>query len=158
MDEASPPAESAVYRLNEGTLPLAVPGDWEDQTIHVLRQPGHGHATPSLVVTRETLPLGITPEQFVRSEIQRLAKTLPEFVVRDTVTLLIAGQRCQAVMTRWRAKEGLMDQISCCIGCGGRRALIFTATCPSPMADAEHQTLLGIIAGFKPHSTDRTAG
>ena len=53
-------------------------------------------------------------------------------------------------MTRWRADEGVMDQIVCCRQADGRRLIIFTATHPSPMPAPTYNALVAAIAGFRP--------
>ena len=67
------------FHMNEGILPLDVPGVWEDKTMHVLRLPGHGHAAASLIVTREMLPLGQDVPGYVAAELKRMAGMLPDF-------------------------------------------------------------------------------
>lgn len=143
--------DAPVYRINEGTLPLDVPGVWEDQTLHVLRLPGDGQASTSLVITRETLPVGVEVDAYVHAEVDRLREALPEFALMGTAPVAWADAPGEAVLTRWRAKDGLMDQITACRKVEGRRVLIFTATHPSPMAGPTYQALLGAIAGFRPH-------
>ncbi|GGF20470.1 hypothetical protein GCM10011611_28130 [Aliidongia dinghuensis] len=142
--------EHPLYWLNEGTLPVDVPGDWEDHTINVLRVPGHGHAATSLVVTREKLPLGWTVAGYVHDQMRRLAAELKEFQVTATVPILYPDQRSEAICARWRAPEGPMDQVICCVSAGGQRLVIFTATHPAPMPDPLRRRLLQIIAGFRP--------
>lgn len=150
-------SDQPTFRLNEGTLPLDVPGVWEDQTIHVLRLPGHGGATASLVVTRELLPVGQSPAEYQRRELERLRTTLPEFELRGRVPVDWPGRPGEALLTRWRAEPGVMDQITALWHVEGRRALIFTATHPSPMPSAAYETMLSAIAGFRPHPADPPA-
>lgn len=143
--------ENPIYRLNEGTLPLAVPEDWEDHTINVLRVPGHGHAVTSLVVTRENLPLGKTLAAYVQDQMQRLKRELPGFQVTATIPIVYPDQRCEAICTRWKSPEGPMEQVLCCVQVDTRRLVIFTGTNPAPMPEPMRRQILGIIAGFRPH-------
>ena len=147
MSETSEPAR---FHLNEGSLPLEVPGVWEDKTIHVLRLPGDGHAVASLVITREALPLGLDLEAYVRAELERLKSSLPEFVLVDRVPLAWSDTVGEALLTRWRSSEGPMDQIVACREVTGRRLLIFTATHPKPMPGGAYEALMKAIAGFEP--------
>lgn len=149
--------ESPTYRLNEGTLPLAVPEDWEDHTINVLRVPGHGHAVTSLVVTRENLPLGKTIGAYVQDQMQRLKRELPGFQVIATIPILYPDQRCEAFSARWKSPDGPMEQVLCCVAIDGRRMVIFTGTNPAPMPEAMRRQILGIIAGFRPHAIGEAA-
>ncbi len=148
-----PATEAPRFHLNEGSLPLDVPGVWEDKTIHVLRLPGDGHAAASLVITREALPLGMEVDDYVRAEITRLQATLPEFVLVDRAPLAWSDAPGEALLTRWRSSEGVMDQIVACRRVHGRRLLIFTATHPKPMPGAAYEALMAAIAGFEPRPT-----
>lgn len=136
--------------MNEGSLPLDVPGTWEDKTMHVLRLPGHGHAAASLVVTREMLPLGQDVAGYVAAELKRMADVLPDFREMGRLPIEWPDRTGEAIMTRWRADEGVMDQIICCRAAQGRRLIIFTATHPSPMPATTYTALVAAIAGFRP--------
>ena len=142
--------EPQLFHLNEGTLPLEAPGQWEDKTIHALRLPGDGHAATSLVITREPLPLGMEVEDYVRAELERLKSTLPEFVLVDRVPVNWSDAPGEALLTRWRSSEGVMDQIVACRRVHGRRLLIFTATHPKPMPGGTYAALMDVISGFQP--------
>lgn len=143
-------AQPQLYHLNEGTLPLDAPGVWEDKTLHVLRLPGDGFAATSLVITREALPLGMEVPDYVEGELERLKTTLPEFVLVDRVAVEWPDAPGEALLTRWRSSEGLMDQILACRRIHGRRLLIFTATHPKPMPGGVYAALMAAIAGFQP--------
>ena len=143
-------ADGAVYALNEGTLPLDVPATWEDQTIHVLRLPGDGRATASLVITRETLPVGMEVADYMQAEVGRLQSTLPGFELHGRVPVAWADVTGEALLTRWRSAEGPMDQILTCRRVHGRRLLIFTATHPTPFPTPAYEALMAAIAGFVP--------
>lgn len=143
-------AGDAVYAINEGTLPLDVPGTWEDQTIHVLRVPGDGRATASLIITRETLPIGMEASDYVQAEIGRLQTTLPGFELHGRVPVAWADMTGEALLTRWQSAEGLMDQILTSRPGQGRRLLIFTATHPTPFPKPAYEALMAAIAGFLP--------
>lgn len=144
-------ANIPLYRINEGSFPAAVPADWEEQTVNVLRVPGHGHATASLVVTRETLPLGKDIAGYVQDQIRALARELPEFKLSATIPILYPDQKCEAICASWRSPEGPMEQVLCCVGVGPRRVLIFTGTHPTPMPEPLRRQFVQIIAGFRPH-------
>ena len=148
--ETTPPPP--LYQLNEGALELDVPGLWSDETLHVLRLPGDGHAAASLVITREALPLGLEVEGYVRAELERLRTTLPEFVQVGSAPVAWPDVTGEAVLTRWRSSEGLMDQITACRRAHGRRLLIFTATHPAPMPGVAYEALLAAIASFRPRA------
>ena len=141
---------TASYRLNEGDLALDVPATWRDETLHVLRLPGDGQATASLVITRETLPLGMEVGDYIEAELSRLRATLPDFVQIGTAPVSWPDVAANAVLTRWRSSEGLMDQITACRQAEGRNLLIFTATNPAPMAAATYEALLAAISSFIP--------
>jgi hypothetical protein len=140
------------FHMNEGTLPLDVPGTWEDKTIHVLRLPGHGHAAASLVVTREMLPLGQDVPGYITAELKRMADVLPDFQEMGRLPITWPDQTGEAIMTRWHSDEGVMDQIVCCRQTEGRRLIIFTATHPSPMPGPTYHSLMAAIAGFRPRA------
>ncbi|MBE7217954.1 MAG: DcrB-related protein [Caulobacteraceae bacterium] len=143
-----------LYHLNEGTLPLDVPGVWEDKTLHVLRLPGDGHAAASLVITREALPLGMEVADYARAELERLQATLPEFTLVDRVPVDWPDAPGEALLTRWRSSEGVMDQILACRRIHGRRLLIFTATHPKPMPGGVYTAMMNAISGFQPRPVD----
>jgi hypothetical protein len=142
--------DDGIYRINEGTLPLDVPGTWEDHTIHVLRLPGDGQATASLVISRETLPVGMEVADYTQAELARLAQTLPGFELHRRIAIQWPDMRGEALLTRWRSADGLMDQILACRRSHGRRLLIFTATHPTPFPGPVFDVLLGAITGFVP--------
>lgn len=146
----------AAFHMNEGSLPLDVPGTWEDKTMHVLRLPGHGHAAASLVVTREVLPLGQDVPGYVSAELGRMAGILPEFREMGRLPIAWPDRAGEAIMTRWRSDEGVMDQIVCCRHGQGRRLLIFTATHPSPMPAPVYHALIAAIGGFRPRQEGAT--
>lgn len=138
------------YQLNEGELALDVPDLWRDETLHVLRLPGDGRAAASLVITREDLPLGMEVADYVQGEMERLRTTLPEFSQVGSAEVAWPDVTGQAVLTRWRSSEGLMDQITACRRSNGRRVLIFTATHPAPMPGVAYEALLAAITSFRP--------
>ena len=141
------------YQLNEGELTLDVPGVWQDETLHVLRLKGEGRAAASLVITREALPLGMEVADYVRAEMERLRASLPEFVHVGSAPIEWPDVTGEAVLTRWRSGEGLMDQITACRRANGRRLLIFTATHPAPMPGVAYEALTSVIASFRPRAT-----
>lgn len=143
-------ADEIVYAMNEGVIPLDVPDTWEDQTIHVLRLPGNGQATASLVITHETLPVGMEVDDYMKAEAGRLRETLPGFELRGRVPVAWADVTGEALLTRWRSTEGPMDQIITCRRVNGRRLLIFTATHPTPFPTPAYDTLMTAISGFVP--------
>ena len=149
---------TASYRLNEGDLALDVPTTWRDETLHVLRLPGDGQASASLVITRESLPLGMEVADYVDAELARLRTTLPEFVQVGSDAVAWPDTPGQAVLTRWRSNEGLVDQITACRRADGRNLLIFTATHPAPMPGAAYEALLSAIASFSPRVTAEADG
>ena len=142
----------ATYRMNEGDLALDVPATWRDETLHVLRLPGEGQATASLVVTREPLPLGMEVADYVAAELARLRTTLPDFIQIGSAPVAWPDVAADAALTRWRSSEGLMDQITACRRAEGRHLLIFTATHPSPMPAAAYEALLSAIGSFVPRT------
>lgn len=144
----------ASFHMNEGALPLDVPGTWEDKTIHVLRLPGHGHAAASLVVTREMLPLGRDVPGYVSDELERMKVALPEFAQMGRLPVRWPDMEGEAIMTRWKSDEGLMDQIICCRPAAGRRLLVFTATHPAPMPTGTYHAMIAAISGFRPRAPD----
>ena len=150
--------DGPAFAINEGKLPLDVPGVWEDQTIHVLRLPGEGQAVASLVITRETLSVGMEPADYAKAELERLRTTLPEFELRGRAPIAWADQPGEALLTRWRASPGLMDQITACRRGLGRAVLIFTATHPAPMPNAAYDALIAAIGGFRARQDTPEAG
>lgn len=141
-----------LFHMNEGALPLDVPGTWEDKTLHVLRLPGHGHAAASFVISREMLPLGKDVPSYVADELKRMADMLPEFLQMGSVRIDWPDMAGEAIMSRWKSDEGVMDQIICCRPAGGRRLLIFTATHPTPMPGATYHAMIAAITGFRPRA------
>ena len=139
-----------VYHLNEGEISLDVPGHWNDETIHVLRLPGDGHAVASIVITREALPLGMEVSDYVKAEMERLKTALPEFVHVGSAPVAWPDVAGEAMLTRWRSSEGPMDQIIACRRSNGRRLLIFTATHPAPMPGVAYEALMTAITSFQP--------
>lgn len=146
-----------LFQFNEGTLPLDVPGEWEDHTLHILRLPGHGQATTSLVISHEQLPLGMDVVDYMRGEIARMRTTLPEFAVHGQVAINWSDTTGEMYLTRWRSPEGLMDQMSTCRRVNGRRLLIFTATHATPFPATSYQALLTAITGFVPRDAGEPA-
>ena len=145
-------ASTPLYQCNEGELALDVPGRWKDDTLNVLRLPGDGQATASLVISREALPLGMDVADYVAAELVRLRTTLPDFVHVGSAAVGWADGDGQAALTRWRSSEGLMDQITACRRTGGPHIIIFTATHLAPMPSAAYEALLGAIASFRPRT------
>lgn len=139
-----------MYAINEGSLPLDVPGTWEDQSIHVLRLPGDGQATASLVITRDVLPVGMALPAYVDAETERLRTALPGFELHRRVPIAWPDMTGEALLTRWQSAEGPMDQVLCCRPGIGRRLLVFTATHPTPFPEPIYDALLRAIAGFRP--------
>ncbi len=148
-DETKP---TATYRMNEGDLALDVPATWRDETLHVLRLPGDGQATASLVITREPLPLGMEVADYVAAELVRLRTTLPEFVQVGSASVAWPDIVTDAALTRWRSSDGLVDQITACRRANGQNLLIFTATHPAPMPAAAYEALLSAIISFIPRA------
>lgn len=98
--------DTPLFHIDEGSLPLDMPGMWEDTTVHVPRLPGDGLATASLVVTCQALPLGMEVPDHVQAELKRLAATLPEFTQMGRVPIEWLDVPGDATMTRWRSVEG----------------------------------------------------
>ncbi|MCQ8279494.1 DcrB-related protein [Acetobacteraceae bacterium KSS8] len=144
-----------LYRLHEGDLALSVPEPWEDQSVNVLRLPGDGHAVASLIVSRDNLPVGLTVAAYTERELKRLAKELPAFELKARIAVAWPDGKGEALLTRWKAASGQMDQITACRIAYGRRLLIFTATHASPMPNGIYNTFIAAISGFRPSPESR---
>lgn len=142
--------ERMLYAINEGTLPLDVPGTWEDQTIHALRVLGEGRAAVSLVITRQSLPIGMEVADYAEAQVAELQRTLPGFELHGRVPMPWRDVTGEALLTRWHSEEGPMDQVIVCRQVGGPRLLIFTATHPTPFPTPTYEAVMAAIQGFVP--------
>ena len=86
------------------------------------------------------------------AERARRRTSRPDFVQMGSAPVGWADGLGEAALTRWRSKEGLVDQITACRRTQGPHILIFTATHPAPMPSHAFASLLAAIASFRPHA------
>lgn len=149
--------EDSSYHLHEGSLPLSIPGEWEDQSVNVLRLRGNEFGVTSLIISRDTLPPGQSIADFTEQELFRMAKHLKDFALKAQIPVEWADAPGTALLTRWRSDDiGLLDQITACRLAYGQTLLTFTATHLSPMPDGLYKIIMAAISGFCPRNLPGT--
>ncbi|QDH17194.1 DcrB-related protein [Swingsia samuiensis] len=144
-----------LYVFNEGSVPADVPGTWDDQTLNVLRIKGDEAHAASLVISRDTLPVGVELPDYIENEIIRLKETLQDFELKARLPVDWADGPGEALLTRWLSEEGSIDQVMACRLVSDRKILIFTATHVTPMPSGTYRTVMRIINGFRPRSSEQ---
>lgn len=145
------------YHIQEGTLPLPVPNEWEDQSVNALRLNSAEHGVTSLVITRETLPSGMSISAYTEQALFGMAKNLKDFTLKARIPIEWADGPGTALLVRWRIDDvGQQDQIIACRLGHGQTLLIFTVTHLSPMPDELYTAMLAAISGFCPRNLPGT--
>lgn len=134
------------YIFNEGCLDL--PSTWRDETLNVFTFPDESGG--NLVINRTLLPLGIDPEEYYQQVLNQFRKNLKKYRELAYEKISLAEAPAHLLEYQWQTPEGIMTQISL-LQIRQNRLLTFTYTSTTPFTATQKETLLGILASFKPH-------
>lgn len=93
-----------MYQMQEGSLLL--PPDWIDKTMNVFVSASTGTEGVSFVVTRERLPWGMQFGEYAASELQKLAKQVPDYEAVSSSETTVSGRAAMRTNTNGRTTAG----------------------------------------------------
>ncbi len=118
---------------------IDVPDDWADRTVLAYSAPaqsGKG-SQPSIVMTRDTLPEGMTVRTFAAKHLAASARGLPDFELEDSREMAIGGQRGVETRFRWTADRGPVVQRQVVVAVGNVVYTITQSCSPREMPTAK---------------------
>jgi hypothetical protein len=143
-----------LYRMQEGAL--ALDGDWQDQSIHVLAPLGVAGRGVNLVVSRDMLPLGMSLGDYMAQQRQTFQRQLSALEVMSDADGALDGRPARFMELRWESEgRGLHQLVATVVG--EKNALLtFTATLPDPVDAEVRRKLMATISGFRFESASPT--
>lgn len=132
--------------MNEGVLEL--PDGWHDETVNVFVHPEDGCG--SLVVTRGRLSAGEAVESYVKTQLDRMKRSLRGFELLDRRPIQMIGMLGGMLHSRWTSDGGPVEQLMVHVPTGSSGLLVLTGTSPAPMSARVRQALLASIMTFSP--------
>jgi hypothetical protein len=136
------------YQIQEGYLTLGE-GDWQDRTVNMLAANHLPVKGTNLVVTRETLPPGITFADYISNQQGELSKALASFKLLADSPDIINDTPARLLEFSWDNQGTAMHQMILIIHDNGN-VLNLTATVPGTIDEATRTMLLTIIKSFNP--------
>ena len=134
------------YQMQEGYLTLGE-GDWQDSSVNML---GANHLPvkgTNLVVTRETLPAGMSLADYLLNQKSILTKELTGFKILTDNPDSINGLPCHFLEFTWNNQGNVMHQMLFIINNSGN-VVNLTSTVPGKIDDESRTTLLTAMRSF----------
>ena len=138
--------KSMYYQMQEGYLTLGE-GDWQDNSVTMLAANHVPAKGANLVVTRESLPVGLSLADYLLNQKSTLARELPGFRILFEGPETIDGLPAHFLEFTWDNQGHAMHQMILMI-VNKSRALNLTATVPGKIDDASHAQLLAAMKSF----------
>jgi hypothetical protein len=135
-----------VYQIAEGTLAAA--GPWQDQSVNVLIPKGLPVQGTNLVIARDTLPLGMSFEDYVTQQKQNFKAQLADCEMLADSAGELDGRVAQFMELSWRSDGKPIYQVMVMVLREGNALLNFTGSIPGRRDEAARGTLIAAIQSF----------
>lgn len=136
------------YTIEEGQLRLDQA--WQDQTVNVLIPLSSPVPGANLVITREQLPLGMTPSQRFEQQQQGLSKQLDGFKLILAQAVERPDHVLHVMEFNWKKEGKDIYQLVAMRPLSGEKLLCFTATVPGGHEPSLRQRMVDAINSFEP--------
>lgn len=136
------------YTIEEGKLLLAQ--SWQDQTVNVLIPLNSPVPGANLVITREQLPLGMTPSQRFEQQQQGLSKQLDGFKLVLSQAVERPDHVLHVMEFNWKKDGKDIYQLVAMRPLSNEKLLCFTATVPGGHEASLRQRMVDAINSFEP--------
>ncbi|MFV0624679.1 DcrB-related protein [Sphingomonas sp. ac-8] len=135
-----------VYRIAEGSLALA--SEWQDQSINVLLPRDARVQGTNLVIARDSLPLGMTFQEYVIQQRQNFAAQLADFELAADTPGTIDGREARFLEMRWKSDGKPIHQVMAMVLREGNAVLNFTGSIPGGPDEETRSALISAITSF----------
>lgn len=136
-----------LYRMQEGALDLS--GEWQDQSIQVLVPTQVAGRGVNLVVSRDSLPLGMTLGDYMAQQRQNFHRQLKGLEILMDTAGQLDGRAAHFMEFSWEAEGRPLHQLVATV-LGERSALLtFTASIPDAVDAEVRRMLMQTISGFR---------
>ena len=135
-----------MYQMQEGTL--AVPVEWQDKTMNVFVSSATGTDGVSFVVTRERMPWGMKFDEYIASEIRKVAKQVPDYAVVLNEETTVSGRAARVHEYTWTNNHAAIQQRLTMVEYG-QVVLMLTFTTPGTMSESQRQLMQEMISSLK---------
>lgn len=131
-----------IFNFNEGSLEIS--SEWEDKSLILLTH----QSGLSISISRDKLPLGMTVDEFIELELDKISEQLRNY--QETYRGPIVIDRFDGVLSEfnWSSPQGKMYQMSAIIKLPIHPIMI-TASSLSIITNGQRKLLLAIIESFK---------
>ncbi|MGH8781197.1 DcrB-related protein [Paraburkholderia sp.] len=135
-----------MYQIQEGTL--ALPVEWQDKTMNVFVSSATGTEGVSFVITRERMPWGMKFEEYIASEIRKVAKQVPDYAEVLNEKATVSGRAAQVHEYTWINNHAPIQQRLTMVEYG-QVVLMLTFTTPGAISDSQRQLMQEMISSLK---------
>lgn len=137
-----------MYQMQEGSLSL--PTDWHDKSMNVFVSVATGTEGVSFVVTRESLPWGMTFHEYTANEVQKLAKQVASYELVAGTDTEVSGRAAYTHEFRWLNNGKPIQQLLTMVE-HGKRVLMLTFTAPGTISETQKAQVQEIIQSLTLH-------
>jgi hypothetical protein len=130
------------YQMHEGSLSL--PSDWLDKSMNVFVSASTGTEGVSFVIARERLPWGMRFNEYTNSEVQKLAKQMPEYEAVAGNETEVSGRAAYAHEFKWTNNGKPIQQLLTMVE-HGRQVLMLTFTVPGTLSPTQKAQVEDVI-------------
>ncbi|MES2055962.1 MAG: DUF1795 domain-containing protein [Pseudomonadota bacterium] len=135
-----------MYRIAEGSLTLA--SEWRDQSINVLLPKDAGTQGTNLVIARDSLPLGMTFQDYVIQQRQNFSAQLAGCEMIADTAGRIDEREAHFLELRWRSDGKPIHQVMAMVLHEASAVLNFTGSIPGEADDETRNLLIAAIKSF----------
>lgn len=133
------------YNANEFVCTL--PDELKDRTLNVFALRDDGPSDFNLVVSRDELSVGETPEAYIAKQLRMLSERVAGVTIVAQSRVLVDGEPAVLVDFYWSAPEGTMYQRQVTVQVpGSARVVVLTGTTRQPLAGRYEQMMNGVLA------------
>ncbi|WP_338638385.1 DcrB-related protein [Burkholderia pyrrocinia] len=134
------------YQMQEGTLEL--PREWQDKTMNVFVSSATGTEGVSFVVTREPLPWGMKFDEYAAKEIDKLARTVPEYTLINVAEQSVSDRAAHSHEFKWTNNGAAIHQQMTMVEYGPT-VLVLTFTSPGIISDSQREQMTRVIQSLQ---------
>jgi len=135
-----------MYQMQEGSLSL--PPEWIDKTMNVFVSAATGTEGVSFVVTRERLPWGMQFSEYAASELQKLAKQVPDYEAVGSSETTVSGRAAYAHEYKWSNNGRPLQQLLTMVE-HGKQVLMLTFTAPGVLSTSQKALVEGVVQSLR---------
>lgn len=134
-----------MYQMHEGTL--ALPVEWQDKTMNVFVSSATGTEGVSFVITRERMPWGMKFNEYVASEVGKVAKQVPDYAEVLNEDTTVSGHAARVHEYTWTNNHAPIQQRLTMVEYG-QVVLMLTFTTPGTISESQRRLMQEMISSL----------